>query len=208
MPLFSYTNKPKLLSTHAYADIQKHIKVMCNAWLLTGCIDENGGAAGLLLRSLKACSYDVRSSVINNIIFCGGGALIAGSLIVRFSQSCRVVFYVNCFFWCCHHSTSSNRSIYVLIYFVHEWSRHTYISDNVSFNASYTNLPGLPEAVCLRASQVAVTAPEFIPQLAQVSQTLPSGKLTLLPSPFRRDWLVWAGASLFASVKVVFWRTL
>jgi len=67
---------------------------------------------------------------------------------------------------------------------------------------SVLTLPGLPEAVCHRASEMAVTAPEFAQQLAQVIKKLPSGKLSVLPSPFRRDWLVWAGASLFASVKV------
>ena len=50
---------------------------------------------------------------------------------------------------------------------------------------------------------MAVSAPEFVPQLAQVVRKLPSERLSPLPSPFRRDWLAWTGASLFASVKVM-----
>ena len=49
-------------------------------YCIVGCIDEYGGAAGLLLKSLKSCNHDVRSAVVHNIIFCGGGSMIPGIL--------------------------------------------------------------------------------------------------------------------------------
>lgn len=42
--------------------------------------DEVGGAAGLLLECLRSCDADIREIVIENIIVCGGGAMIPGGL--------------------------------------------------------------------------------------------------------------------------------
>lgn len=50
-----------------------------------GCVDEFGGAVGLLLRSLKACSHDVRAAVADQLIFAGGGAMIPGGLPIYLS---------------------------------------------------------------------------------------------------------------------------
>ena len=43
-----------------------------------GCLDEKGGAAGLVLDCLKACNMDVRSIACKHIVFIGGGAMLPG----------------------------------------------------------------------------------------------------------------------------------
>lgn len=40
--------------------------------------DEIGGLVGLIYRTLLSCALDVRSEVIRNVVFCGGGATIPG----------------------------------------------------------------------------------------------------------------------------------
>jgi hypothetical protein len=46
---------------------------------LTDCVDESGGAAGLMLECLRACNHDVRLKASRNIIFIGEGAMIPGN---------------------------------------------------------------------------------------------------------------------------------
>jgi hypothetical protein len=50
--------------------------------------DELGGAAGVLLHCLNACNSDVRASVLNNIVICGGGAMISGKIYRNAVQAC------------------------------------------------------------------------------------------------------------------------
>eukprot|EP01038_Epipyxis_sp_PR26KG_P005736 gene5736-7920_t len=43
-----------------------------------GCIDEKGGAAGVLLACINSCNVDIKTVVLNRVIICGGGAMIPG----------------------------------------------------------------------------------------------------------------------------------
>eukprot|EP01042_Synura_sphagnicola_P000384 gene384-401_t len=64
-------------------------------------------------------------------------------------------------------------------------------------------LPGLPNAVCVRATQLALDeSPSHSPwSLGPVIARLPSREITVAPTPFARSSLHWIGGSLFAAVK-------
>ena len=56
----------------------------------------------------------------------------------------------------------------------------------------------------MRATELGLSDPEFSSVLSLVIRKLPAQKLTVLPTPFRRDWLAWIGGSVFASIKVLY----
>ncbi len=55
--------------------IFKHV----NQWV---CLDDGGGAAGVLLSCIMKCALDLRFPCMQSIIVCGGGACIPGKQII------------------------------------------------------------------------------------------------------------------------------
>lgn len=67
---------PQHDANHMFLKLGVEIILLCV--ICTDCVDENDGAAGLILQCLNACNHDVRLKVSKHIICIGEGAVVSG----------------------------------------------------------------------------------------------------------------------------------
>ncbi len=60
------------------------------------CVDEKGGAAGILLESLRACNHDVRLRAAQHIVIMGEGAVISAMCVLCLCLFLVLVIFLFC----------------------------------------------------------------------------------------------------------------
>ena len=148
------------------------------------CVDEKGGAAGILLESLRACNHDIRLRAAQHIVIMGEGAVIPGECFFYRADVFVGVIDLPYFCLCCI------RSIFLVI---------------LNWICSLPKLLlGICESICQQATRLS-SQPEYAASLEKVVQKLSGQQLSLVPTVFERSTLAWVGGSLFASLKVTFY---